>query len=158
MCEMGPLAGRPSEGLSDSESDEDRAKSFSSDKSGRASGRWTRAEHEEFLRCLAIYGREWKKVSQRITTRTAAQIRSHAQKYFKKVNQDKDHEHKDIAAPRPHRDQRRRPSFDRALEMVDETLASLQSKRRRLTQQRDLDTLGDRELIALEMLSRRVCT
>ena len=51
----------------------------------RSSGRWTTEEHEEFLRCLGVYGREWKKTSERITTRTAAQIRSHAQKYFKKI-------------------------------------------------------------------------
>ena len=50
-----------------------------------STGRWTKEEHEEFLRCLNIYGREWKKVSELITTRTAAQIRSHAQKYFKKI-------------------------------------------------------------------------
>ena len=41
----------------------------------KATGRWSKEEHEEFLRCLQIYGREWKKVSERIRTRTAAQIR-----------------------------------------------------------------------------------
>ena len=51
----------------------------------KATGHWTAAEHDEFLKCLDIYGREWKKVAERITTRTAAQIRSHAQKYFKKI-------------------------------------------------------------------------
>mmetsp|Transcript_359 Transcript_359/g.1001 ORF Transcript_359/g.1001 Transcript_359/m.1001 type:complete len:256 (+) Transcript_359:196-963(+) len=51
----------------------------------KATGRWSAEEHAEFLRCLQIYGREWKKVSERIRTRTAAQIRSHAQKYFKKI-------------------------------------------------------------------------
>ena len=42
---------------------------------GRASGRWTKEEHEEFLRCLQIYGREWKKTSERITTRAAPRPR-----------------------------------------------------------------------------------
>jgi len=51
----------------------------------KSTGRWTTEEHDEFLKCLDIYGREWKKVAERITTRTAAQIRSHAQKYFKKL-------------------------------------------------------------------------
>ena len=51
----------------------------------KATGRWTAEEHDEFLKCLDIYGREWKKVAERITTRTAAQIRSHAQKYFKTI-------------------------------------------------------------------------
>ena len=48
--------------------DQASSKSAASD-SGRASGRWTKDEHEEFLRCLQIYGREWKKTSERITTR-----------------------------------------------------------------------------------------
>lgn len=52
------------------------------------SGRWTREEHEAFLEGLEIYGREWKKVAQRIPTRTSAQIRSHAQKYFAKLSKD----------------------------------------------------------------------
>ena len=50
-----------------------------------ASGRWTREEHEQFLEGLKVYGREWKKVAQRIPSRTSAQIRSHAQKYFAKL-------------------------------------------------------------------------
>lgn len=52
------------------------------------SGRWTREEHEAFLKGLAIYGREWKKVAKSIPTRTSAQIRSHAQKYFAKLSKD----------------------------------------------------------------------
>mmetsp|Transcript_1320 Transcript_1320/g.2693 ORF Transcript_1320/g.2693 Transcript_1320/m.2693 type:complete len:418 (-) Transcript_1320:86-1339(-) len=48
-------------------------------------GRWTREEHEAFLEGLKQYGREWKKVAQKISTRTSAQIRSHAQKYFTKL-------------------------------------------------------------------------
>ena len=50
-----------------------------------SSGRWTVAEHHAFVRGLAIYGREWKRVAQDIPTRTSAQVRSHAQKYFTKV-------------------------------------------------------------------------
>lgn len=103
-------------------------------------------------------------MSQRITTRTAAQIRSHAQKYFKKINQDtKDHEHKAIAAPRPAmvaRD-RRRPTAEQALAALDDTLANLRAKRQRIqgndrrTKTNDICTLADNELIALEMLCSR---
>lgn len=50
-----------------------------------STGRWTQEEHEAFLAGLKIYGREWKKVSTKIPTRTSAQIRSHAQKYFAKL-------------------------------------------------------------------------
>ena len=53
-----------------------------------ALGRWTREEHEQFLGGLKIYGREWKKVATGIPTRTSAQIRSHAQKYFAKISRE----------------------------------------------------------------------
>lgn len=53
-------------------------------------GRWTKKEHEAFLEGLNIYGREWKKVALRISTRTSAQIRSHAQKYFSKLARDEE--------------------------------------------------------------------
>eukprot|EP00555_Chaetoceros_dichaeta_P000670 CAMPEP_0198276912 /NCGR_PEP_ID=MMETSP1447-20131203/65566_1 /TAXON_ID=420782 /ORGANISM="Chaetoceros dichaeta, Strain CCMP1751" /LENGTH=528 /DNA_ID=CAMNT_0043971895 /DNA_START=71 /DNA_END=1657 /DNA_ORIENTATION=- len=56
--------------------------------SDQATGRWTRQEHEAFLVGLKEYGREWKKVAYKIPTRTSAQIRSHAQKYFAKITRD----------------------------------------------------------------------
>lgn len=51
-------------------------------------GRWTRAEHQAFLQGLKQFGREWKKVALNIPTRSSAQIRSHAQKYFAKLAKD----------------------------------------------------------------------
>ena len=54
-------------------------------KEGQQAGRWTAEEHELFLEGLKMHGREWKKVAEKITTRTSAQIRSHAQKYFSKL-------------------------------------------------------------------------
>ena len=45
----------------------------------KSTGRWTIDEHEAFVRGLSLYGREWKRVAQIIPTRTAAQVRSHAQ-------------------------------------------------------------------------------
>jgi len=53
-----------------------------------SAGRWSRDEHEAFLDGLKIFGREWKKVATKIPTRTSAQIRSHAQKYFSKLARD----------------------------------------------------------------------
>ena len=50
-----------------------------------STGRWTASEHSAFLTGLTLYGRDWKLVSTLIPTRTSAQIRSHAQKYFAKV-------------------------------------------------------------------------
>ena len=46
-------------------------------------GRWTKDEHERFLRGVALYGPvNWAKTTELIGTRTAEQVRSHAQKYF----------------------------------------------------------------------------
>jgi SHAQKYF class myb-like DNA-binding protein len=47
-------------------------------------GRWTKEEHELFLRALERYGKEWKKVAAMVKTRTVVQTRTHAQKYFQK--------------------------------------------------------------------------
>mmetsp|Transcript_23053 Transcript_23053/g.37446 ORF Transcript_23053/g.37446 Transcript_23053/m.37446 type:complete len:626 (+) Transcript_23053:736-2613(+) len=62
--------------------------SSSSSKPGVSTGRWTHEEHQAFLDGLKECGREWKKVAMRIPTRTASQIRSHAQKYFAKMSRD----------------------------------------------------------------------
>lgn len=50
-----------------------------------ATGRWSKKEHEQFIKGLSEYGKEWKKVATLITTRTIVQIRTHAQKYFQKI-------------------------------------------------------------------------
>lgn len=46
-------------------------------------GRWTREEHEIFLQGLRMHGKEWKTIASMMGTRTARQVRSHAQKYLK---------------------------------------------------------------------------
>lgn len=48
-------------------------------------GRWTRLEHFKFLEALKIYGKEWSKVQEHVYTRTSTQARSHAQKFFAKL-------------------------------------------------------------------------
>jgi len=48
-------------------------------------GRWTREEHASFLSALQLYGKEWKKVAAKVKTRTVVQTRTHAQKYFQKL-------------------------------------------------------------------------
>lgn len=45
-------------------------------------GRWTDAEHHKFLQAIRLFGKDWRKVQEYIGSRTGAQIRSHAQKYF----------------------------------------------------------------------------
>ena len=49
-----------------------------------SSGRWTTEEHQLFLQGVQLYGREWKKMQPLIKTRSIVQIRTHAQKVFKK--------------------------------------------------------------------------
>jgi len=48
----------------------------------KAEGRWTLEEHNKFLEAVKLYGKNWKQMEQFIITRNAAQIRSHAQKYY----------------------------------------------------------------------------
>eukprot|EP00520_Triparma_pacifica_P002257 CAMPEP_0118643316 /NCGR_PEP_ID=MMETSP0785-20121206/6326_1 /TAXON_ID=91992 /ORGANISM="Bolidomonas pacifica, Strain CCMP 1866" /LENGTH=306 /DNA_ID=CAMNT_0006534971 /DNA_START=110 /DNA_END=1026 /DNA_ORIENTATION=- len=53
---------------------------------GIRGGRWSPSEHELFLKGLRKHGRDWKAVSKFVPSRSSAQIRSHAQKYFNRLS------------------------------------------------------------------------
>ncbi|KAJ8497442.1 hypothetical protein OPV22_007994 [Ensete ventricosum] len=48
--------------------------------------RWTEDEHEKFLEAIKLHGRVWRRIQEHIGTKSAIQIRSHAQKFFSKVD------------------------------------------------------------------------
>jgi len=52
-------------------------------------GRWSPEEHARFLEGLKMYGRrKWQKIAELVGSRTTIQVRSHAQKYFKKLRKE----------------------------------------------------------------------
>mmetsp|Transcript_12421 Transcript_12421/g.12478 ORF Transcript_12421/g.12478 Transcript_12421/m.12478 type:complete len:103 (+) Transcript_12421:2-310(+) len=49
-------------------------------------GRWNAEEKKKFTDALNLYGKDWAKIKNYISTRTLVQVRSHAQKYFRKAD------------------------------------------------------------------------
>ena len=43
-------------------------------------------EHFRFIEALKLYGKEWRRVQQHVGTRSSTQARSHAQKFFVKLD------------------------------------------------------------------------
>jgi len=50
-----------------------------------STGRWTDEEHSAFLSAVLEHGKDWKAISKCVKTRTPVQVRTHAQKYVKKM-------------------------------------------------------------------------
>jgi len=70
-------------------------------------GRWMDDEHERFVTgnislldvAIKLYGKRWRKVEEYVGTRTGIQIRSHAQKYFNKLNKLQNEQKKERKLP-----------------------------------------------------------
>ncbi|KAM2935697.1 hypothetical protein COP2_033381 [Malus domestica] len=62
---------------------------------------WTDEEHDKFLEALQRFDRDWKKIEDFVGSKTVIQIRSHAQKYFLKVQKSGTTAH--VPPPRPKR-------------------------------------------------------
>ncbi|KAM1648225.1 hypothetical protein ACFX1Q_010265 [Malus domestica] len=62
---------------------------------------WTDEEHDKFLEALQLFDRDWKKIEDFVGSKTVIQIRSHAQKYFLKVQKSGTTAH--VPPPRPKR-------------------------------------------------------
>ncbi|KAL8094705.1 hypothetical protein AgCh_036284 [Apium graveolens] len=62
---------------------------------------WTDEEHDKFLEALQLFDRDWKKIEDFVGSKTVIQIRSHAQKYFLKVQKNGTTAH--VPPPRPKR-------------------------------------------------------
>lgn len=50
-----------------------------------STGRWTVLEHDMFVAGLRLHGRCWRSISTMVPTRSVVQIRTHAQKFFMKL-------------------------------------------------------------------------
>ena len=50
-------------------------------------GRWSYEEHIRFIESFVNYGKKWKTIQKHIGTRSAEQIRSHAQKFFLRLKE-----------------------------------------------------------------------
>ena len=46
---------------------------------------WKDDEHDRFLEGVRLYGRDWKKITDHVGSKSTSQVRSHAQKHFLKA-------------------------------------------------------------------------
>lgn len=59
----------------------------------KGAGRWTKEEHQRFIEGVKKFGKNWKQVEEYVGTRTGAQVRSHAQKFFNKLEKEQSLHH-----------------------------------------------------------------
>lgn len=97
--------------------------------------RWSEEEHNKFLEALKLHGRAWRRIEEHVGTKTAVQIRSHAQKFFSKVVRESSNgdascvKSIEIPPPRPKRKPMHPYPRKMATPLKGETLASEKLKR-----------------------------
>lgn len=62
---------------------------------------WTPEEHDAFVQALQEFGRDWKRIEGAVRTKSVTQVRSHAQKYFLRLQKSGGAER--VPPPRPKR-------------------------------------------------------
>ncbi|CAM9328636.1 unnamed protein product [Chrysoparadoxa australica] len=70
-----------------------------SDSRKENTGRWSTEEHNLFLHGLETLGKNWKGIAEVIPTRSVVQIRTHAQKYFLRLEKGKVDESEMVSLP-----------------------------------------------------------
>ncbi|KAF8412194.1 hypothetical protein HHK36_000154 [Tetracentron sinense] len=95
---LGSLATAPATSASSDDPSKKTRKPYTITKSRES---WTEQEHDKFLEALQLFDRDWKKIEAFVGSKTVIQIRSHAQKYFLKVQKSGTSEH--VPPPRPKR-------------------------------------------------------
>ena len=53
-------------------------------------GIWNEVERKLFIEGMRIYGKKWTKIGLMIKTRDSSQVRSHAQKFFRTIDNSPD--------------------------------------------------------------------
>lgn len=51
--------------------------------------KWEQAEHVLFMQLLAAHGKDWKKISDGVKSRSQIQVRAHAKKYFQSIKRER---------------------------------------------------------------------
>jgi SHAQKYF class myb-like DNA-binding protein len=74
-------------------------------------GRWTSKEHEAFLEGFKLYPRDWRRIANFMGTRNNIQVRTHAQKYFRKSAQSSQYLNKQVGGKLFNHPQQSNPLF-----------------------------------------------